>query len=114
MSKIAYEIDKVSINEAKNNIERNGLQERINLVSHPMENTKKKYSIICANLRYPTLKGLSQMIYDSLNSNGIIILSGVREWEKEDLISTYENLGFHLSWQRDKKKWSGFVMVKKI
>ncbi len=110
----AYEIDKVSINEAKKNIESNGLQEKINLVPHSMETRQNQYSIICANLRYPTLKVLSQMIYESLNSDGIVILSGVREWEKEDLISAYEDLGFQLSWQKDKKKWSGFVLVKKV
>lgn len=110
----AYEIDKVSINEAKKNIESNGLQKKITVFSHAMVSSQKKYTLIFANLRYPTLKKISQMIYDSLTPNGVIILSGVREWEKENLISIYIKLGFQLAWQKDKKKWSGFVLKKKV
>lgn len=110
----AYEIDPVSINEARKNIELNLLSNQIRIFEEIMEESEKQFSVICANLRFPTLKTLSDMIYASLTQNGIAILSGVREWEKENLIAIYTQKGFELAWQKDEKNWSGFVLVKKI
>jgi len=110
----AYEIDPVSINEAKKNISLNLLSNQIQVLDKTMEEGKKQFSIICANLRFPTLKALSDMIFASLTQGGIAIFSGVREWEKENLITIYTRKGFDLAWQKDEKNWSGFVLKKKL
>ena len=110
----AYEIDPISINEAKKNIELNHLGKKITLIEQTMEERENRFSIICANLRPPTLAALSDLIYKSLKNNGIAIISGVRQWEKADLINMYSKKGLELIWQRDFQKWSSFVLVKKI
>lgn len=110
----AYEIDPVSICESKKNIDLNGLAEKITVVEKTMTAPKSSVSMVCANLRFPTLKNLSCLISSSLGPDGIAILSGVREWEKDALVSCYRNKGFHLIWQQDEKKWSAFVLVKKV
>ena len=110
----AYEIDPVSINEAKKNITLNHLTKKIKVIEDTMKESKNRFSIISANLRFPTLQTLSDMIYTSLIENGLAIISGVREWEKDQLITFYIKKGFELAWQQDKKNWSGFVLVKKV
>jgi ribosomal protein L11 methyltransferase len=110
----AYEIDPVSINEAKKNIILNKLSSRIQLIENYFHEQRDTFSIICANLRYPTLKELSGMIFQSLTENGIAILSGVRVWEKEKIIHSFKEKGFELIWQEDDKNWSGFVLKKKV
>lgn len=110
----AYEIDPVSINEAKKNVALNHLTKRIKVIEEYMKESKNRFSIISANLRFPTLAALSDMIFNSLKNNGIAILSGVREWEKDQFVAIYSEKGFELVWQQDEKKWSGFVLVKKV
>ncbi len=110
----AYEIDPVSINEAKKNVHHNCLNKSVIVHGTLMPEQKNTYSIICANLRFPTLKQISWMIHSSLIDGGIAILSGVREWEKENLIEHFITQGFELIWQKDDKKWSGFVMGKNL
>jgi len=110
----AYEIDPVSINEAKKNINLNHLTKKIKVIEDTMKESENRFSIISANLRFPTLKTLSDMIYTSLVENGLAIISGVREWEKDQFITLYKKKGFELAWQQDKKKWCGFVLVKKV
>ena len=110
----AYEIDPVSINEAKKNVSLNHLAKKIKVIEDTMKESKNRFSIISANLRFPTLQTLSDMIYTSLIENGLAIISGVREWEKDQLITFYIKKGFELAWQQDKKNWSGFVLVKKV
>jgi ribosomal protein L11 methyltransferase len=109
----AYEIDPVSICEAERNIDLNHLAGNITLIETPFKGGNQRFSLICANLRFPTLKALSDMIRTSLTDTGMVILSGVREWEKDALITCYSNKGLKLVWQRDEKKWSGFVFVRK-
>lgn len=110
----AHEIDPVSINEARLNIKHNKLENKIHLHSTPFIDLKSNFSLICANLRWPTLKALSDPIYNSLKPKGIAVLSGVRCWEKKDLINLYAQKGFHLLWQKDSKNWSAFVLIKKL
>ncbi len=110
----AYEIDPVSVHEAKRNVYLNHLKQRVSVIGTHMEGCREKVSIVAANLRYPTLKTLSGLISSSLIKKGVAIFSGVREWEKEALIDIYVQEGFDLAWQRDEKKWSGFVLIKKI
>lgn len=110
----AYEIDSVSICEARKNIALNNLSEKIEVIESGIKAGGKIFSIICANLRYPTLADLSETIYSGLMENGIAVLSGFREWEKDLVLHIYTEKGFGCVWQRDDKKWSCFVLVKKL
>ena len=110
----AYEIDPVAINEARRNVGLNRLKQKINVIGTPLEDSRDPVSVVTANLRFPTLKTLSGIISKRLINEGVAILSGVREWEKHDLMHTYSDKGFDLVWQRDEKKWSAFVLEKKI
>ena len=110
----AYEIDPISVHEARKNVVHNQLEQRIQVLDMFMPESKDTYDIICANLRFPTLKTLSDMIESSLKNNGIAIISGVREWEKQDLISQFSNIGLNAIWQADDKNWSAFVLIKKL
>ena len=108
----AWEIDPNAVSEAKKNVALNHLAHRISVFEDYMPVCNSQFSVICANLRFPTLKQLSVLIQNSLCPKGIIILSGIRQWEKEELISHYTKSGFTLAWQMDEKNWSGLIMKK--
>jgi ribosomal protein L11 methyltransferase len=108
----AYEIDPLSISEVKKNIKLNHLESKINVIETTIKKSKNRFSIICANLRPPTLMALSDIIYTSLKKNGIAVISGVRQWEKDALIDTYTKKGMELIWLEETKKWSAFVLKK--
>ena len=110
---LAYEIDPVSIREARRNIELNQLSGKIHMLEDTMKTGENSFSMACANLRYPTLVSLSEILSLSLKENGTAILSGFREWEKDLVLNAYAEKGFTLICQRDDKNWSCFVLVKK-
>ena len=111
---IAYEIDPVSICEAHKNASLNNLTGKIKVIEGGMKDSGNIFSMICANLRYPTLASLSETIYSGLKENGIVVLSGFREWEKDLVFNVYADKGFVLVWQKDDKNWSTFVLVKRV
>ena len=108
----AWEIDPNAVSEALKNVAANHLAHRISIIQDYMPVCESQFSVICANLRFPTLKQLSGLIQTSLCPKGIIILSGIRQWEKEELISHYTKIGFTLVWQMDDKNWSGLILKK--
>lgn len=109
----AWEIDPVSLNEAKTNAAMNKLEKRIRISDTYFAEERSAYDMICANLRWPTLKSLKDSLFSSLKPGAPLILSGVREWEKKNLIRLYSQTGFETAWQKDEKEWSGFLLIKK-
>ncbi len=108
----AYEIDPVSIHESKKNVTINNLAHRVSIFDDYIQTSPDTYAVICANLRYPTLKSLSELIRASLKQNGVAILSGLRDWEKQDLVDCYKAIGLRPVWEKTDKHWSGVMFVK--
>ncbi|MCP3939920.1 MAG: methyltransferase [Desulfobacteraceae bacterium] len=109
----AWEIDPNAVSEARKNVAANHLSHRICVIEGHMPMCKPPFSVIIANLRVPTLKLLSGPIQNNLCPKGVIILSGIRQWEKTQLIDHYTKIGFTLIWQKDEKDWSGLIMENK-
>lgn len=109
----AWDIDPNAVSESLKNMEANSLSARIEVIEGPMPVCENEFSVICANLRFPTLITLSPLIRSSLKPFGVLILSGFREWEREELISHYSDLGFSAVWQEDEKAWSAAVLQVK-
>ena len=55
---------------------------------------------------------LSKTISDCLIPGGLGILSGLRQWEKADLVRSYRKKGLKPVWQADEKKWSALILKK--
>ncbi len=109
---LAWEIDANAVHEARQNLATNNLSKKITLVDDYMHSGEDPLSLICANLRYPTLKQLAGLIRSSIALDGYLILSGIRSWEKQDLIAHYDHHGFTKTWDRDEKNWSAVVLKK--
>ncbi len=107
----AFEIDPVSIHEARKNIAKNGMTDKIHLFETVMDPMGKEYDVICANLRLPTLRQLSEMIATCLSRTGAAILSGFREEEIPALLSSFGIQRMKPVWQKTRKNWSAFVLV---
>jgi len=109
---LALDTDLNCISETRKNSVHNGIELRINVSDDPVEEIKKTFSLICANLRFPTLKRLSQVFYDISEKDAILVLSGIRSWETSGLISHYLETGFKCLLQEDEKKWTGVILQK--
>ena len=108
----AYEIDPVSVHEAKKNVAINELDSRMEIINGYISHAQEEYAVICANLRYPTLKKLSRLICSGLIPNGTAILSGFRPWEEAGLMACYRENGLTPVWQKTENNWSGILFIK--
>lgn len=110
---LALDIDPNSLVEAEKNVLLNNLGYRIKVANTDIETLKEKFSLIIANLRYPTLRQLAEKITWLSEKNSVLIMSGLRTYEKDGLITLYTKKGFQLFWEKDEKNWSCVAMQLK-
>jgi ribosomal protein L11 methyltransferase len=108
---VGIDIDPCARVEAQKNIQLNGLEHRINILDTRVEDIKETYSLITANLRYPTLKRLCSHMAGITQKKGAVVMSGIKSEEVEDLLDTFAQNGFQCTWKADDKGWAGLSFV---
>ncbi|MEJ2655702.1 MAG: 50S ribosomal protein L11 methyltransferase, partial [Desulfobacterales bacterium] len=76
------------------------------------ENIKETYSLITANLRYPTLRRLCSHIAGITQKEGAVVVSGILSDEVEGLLKGFAEKGFRCTWKGSEKGWAGMVLNK--
>lgn len=107
----ACDIDPNAVYETRQNIADNHLSSRIQVSGQPFPDTGPDFSLICANLRTPTLTKLAPVMCRRLMPGGILILSGIREWEAADLTADFTGYGFVQLWEKTLKKWTALILA---
>jgi ribosomal protein L11 methylase PrmA len=77
-----------------------------------LETLDQSFSLVTANLRFPTLKKNCSLLRKITVSKGFIVISGIRRHELADLINTYSRKGFERLWQDNELDWGGVVFRK--
>jgi ribosomal protein L11 methyltransferase len=107
---VGIDIDPCARAEAQKNIKLNGLEHRIKILATRVEDIKEIYSLITANLRYPTLKRLCPHMAGIMQKKGKVVVSGIKSEEVEDLLDTFAQNGFQCTWKAVEKGWVGMVL----
>jgi ribosomal protein L11 methyltransferase len=108
---VGIDIDPCARAEAEKNIKLNSLEHRINILDTRVEDIKETYSLITANLRYPTLKRLSPHIAGLTQKKGAVVVSGIKSDEVEDLMNDFSKFYFTCTWKMFEKEWAGMVFT---
>ncbi len=106
------DIDPCARAEAQKNIKLNGLEHRIKILDTRVEDIKETYSLITANLRYPTLKRLCPHMAGITQKKGAVVVSGIKSDEVEDLLEGFTRNGFQCTWKAVEKGWAGMVLSR--
>ncbi len=109
---VGIDIDPCARTEAKMNVRLNGLEHRIAVLGTGVEDIDESYTLITANLRYPTLGRLCAHIAGILQKEGAAVLSGIIADEVEDLLDAFARKGFQCMWKADEKGWVGMVLKR--
>jgi len=110
---MALDVDACARSEARQNVNLN--QETaaaVTVTDTPLDTIKKRFDIVIANLRLPTLIHLSTWIPTHLQNDGCVVVSGFREEEWERLLACYASHGFHSLGQRAQAGWSAALFCR--
>ena len=109
---MGIDIDPCARAEAGNNIRLNQLEHRITIHDHPIQDIHEKFTLITANLRYPTLKRLSSQMAHMTEKEGAVVVSGMKTEEVPDLLKEFTQNRFRCVWKSFEKDWAGMVFVR--
>jgi len=109
---MGIDIDSCAIAEAKENIKINGLEHKIDICDRDFEKIDRAFSMVTANLRYPTIKRMLPNMYETVNKKGLVVLSGIKTDEIKALLDIYKEKGFLCKWKENEQDWAGVVFEK--
>jgi len=110
---VGTDLEPCAINEAKENGKINGLVDRFEVGDNPLEDFDNKFTIITANLRFPTLMNIYHRVIEMTEPGGFVVLSGIKSDETISVVDLYTEKYFECKWKEFEKGWSGLVFSKK-
>jgi ribosomal protein L11 methyltransferase len=109
---LGIDIDPCAIAEAGENIALNNLENRIVISDRKIDAIGQAFSMVIANLRYPSLKNFYPQISNLTDTGGWVVLSGFRPHERDDLMDLFTSNYFKYMWIADENDWAVAVLKK--
>lgn len=116
---IASDIDPVAVEIAAQNAKLNGVEKNLtHLCANGLENNTIKsnapYDLIIANILAKPLIAMAKSITSNLKPRGTLILSGLLENQKRDVITAYQNTGLSPQRHSLNDEWAICLFLKPI
>jgi ribosomal protein L11 methyltransferase len=108
---IGVDTDACARAEAVKNTDINGYVHKIRIMDKS-EIIDSVFSLVTANLRLPDIMMLYPFITQTSNTNGIIVISGLRPFETDTVSKCYTQRYFTCLWRKEEKGWAGLVFAK--
>ncbi|MBW2010268.1 MAG: 50S ribosomal protein L11 methyltransferase [Deltaproteobacteria bacterium] len=109
---IGTDIDPCARSEAKENVKINRLDDKIEICDRMIDNIDERFTLVTANLRYPTIKRIYSKIAEITEPAGGVVVSGIKEEEVPELLDIYTEKHFECKWKECEKSWAGLVFIK--
>jgi ribosomal protein L11 methyltransferase len=109
---VATDIDPCAVSEATHNVLLNGLTGHVRVTNSPLQELATHFSIVVANLAYPTLSRLSPLLSEKMEQDGVLVLSGFKEPVSMDLSEAYADHGLRLVQKETDREWVCLVFRK--
>ena len=109
---VGIDIDPCALSEATHNVSLNGRGCQVMISKTPLERLAGCFSVIVANLAYPTLRRLSPHLSKRMEKGGVLILSGFKEPVAGDLGRTCAEQGLRLIGEETDRQWACLVLRK--
>jgi len=110
---LGIDIDPCAIAEAAENLALNHLEGQLVISDRKLDIIKRSFSMVIANLRYPSLKNVYPQITERTDTGGGVVLSGFRLHERNGLMDFYTAKHFECIWTADELDWAAAVLKKR-
>jgi ribosomal protein L11 methyltransferase len=115
---IATDFDPVAVTVARENIEANGLHQRIAVacadrLAHPWIRHAMPFDLVVANILSGPLRTLAPEIRGAVRAGGIAVLSGLLKSEAPAVVAAYAAQGFALLEQPCIAGWPTLTLIRK-
>lgn len=111
---LGVDIDAQSVKTAKENAEINNITHKTEfIVGDLADKVTGKYNIVCANIVADIIIKLLPDVGQFMTEDGILIVSGIIDIRKDDVLAAVESNGFSVAAEAYKDNWCAFVLKQK-
>jgi ribosomal protein L11 methyltransferase len=108
---VGVDIDPCAVDEARRNAALNRLSERLIIGGMAIEEIDGPFTLITANLRFPTLRRILPAMLRLSAPRAAWVVSGIRTGEVRPLREAYAASGLACRWQAAEKDWAALVFA---
>ncbi|MEJ2024222.1 MAG: 50S ribosomal protein L11 methyltransferase, partial [Deltaproteobacteria bacterium] len=109
---VGVEIDASSVLTARDNVERNGLSDRIQIREGSWDVAHERYDLIPANLVPSVLLRSGTAIPNRLQGHGAAVVSGFGKSRLDEMAAFFSEVGLTLHEGRSLKGWGVLLLVR--
>lgn len=110
---VGVDIDAQSVKTARENAQINGLSDKTEFfVGDLADKVSGKYNIVCANIVADVIIRLLPDVAQFMEEDGILIISGIIDIRKDDVLNQVEKNGFTVHTEAYRDNWCAFVLKK--
>jgi len=110
---VGIDLDDCARAEASQNVRLNALENRIEISGRPLELIHGRFQVITANLRYPSLVRLRTQLGLLTTPDGVLVISGIRDFELTELLQIYAEQQWMCRWKQTEAGWAGAVFQRR-
>jgi ribosomal protein L11 methyltransferase len=108
---IAIDNDPDAVTVARENIEKNGLEGRIEVSATPVARIQGSFPLVCANIVHDVLVDMAPVLAGLTAASGHLVLAGILRGEQEEnILAVYRALGLHLVERQYQDEWVGLLL----
>jgi len=111
-SGLGIDLDECALAEARRNVRLNALENRIEISGRALESIRGCFQMVTANLRYPSLIRLRSQLGLLASADGVLVISGIRDFELNELLQTYTEQQWACCWRQTEAGWAGAVLQR--
>ncbi len=110
-SALGVDIDAQSVKTARENAEINNMSEKTEfIVGDLADKVSGKYGVVCANIVADVIIKLLPDVGIFMEENGVLIISGIIDIRKEDVLAAVRENGFSIVEERYRENWCAYVL----
>ncbi|MGB5530571.1 MAG: 50S ribosomal protein L11 methyltransferase, partial [Ignavibacteriaceae bacterium] len=103
---VAVDFDEVCLENCRENCLLNQVSDSVQILTGEIDNVKENdFDLILANIQRNVLLETAERIKSRLKKNGIVILSGLLEGDREAIEKKYHSLGFRTVQVKSMDEW---------
>jgi len=100
------------VNEARENIAKNGLSSKIEVRLGTIESVNDEFDLITANILIDLIDLMSDELVSRIKPNGYLIISGFRNEHRDNLKKKFTDLDLMLKKELNDDEWSALLLNK--
>jgi ribosomal protein L11 methyltransferase len=111
-STVAIDFDEICLDNCKENCVLNGVENSIEILAGEIDIVQENnFDLVLANIHKNVLIDISEKIKSRLRENGKVILAGLLESDKKDIVTKYHSLGFRIIQIEQMDEWIAIVFT---